>query len=180
MNEIERKLAEVHLGVLKLQHKLLESQLKGDLPGHPFRGNQHSGGGGSGSSGSGSRGDRISGKPGEEGYEVSGGGSPVSAQGIQSFISQSAAGDGIEIDFRMRSGKTSQFLANVEEVGETYLGLSDANDPKQLLNIYIKGEKVGVNSTSIGEDGVSVSSRSKLAFSDVTPVLAVRNIFKPG
>lgn len=48
MNEIERKAAEVQPGVLKLQHLLLESQLKGDLPGHPFRGNQFSGGGGSG------------------------------------------------------------------------------------------------------------------------------------
>jgi hypothetical protein len=38
MNEIERKATEVQLGVLKLQHLLLKSQLKGDLPGHPFRG----------------------------------------------------------------------------------------------------------------------------------------------
>jgi hypothetical protein len=48
MNEIERKAAEVQLGVLKLQHLLLKSQIQGDLPGHPFRGNQFSGGGGSG------------------------------------------------------------------------------------------------------------------------------------
>jgi hypothetical protein len=52
MNDLQRKAAEVQLGVLKLQHKLLESRLKGDKPGHPFRGNQYSGGsGGGGSSG---------------------------------------------------------------------------------------------------------------------------------
>lgn len=53
MNEIERKAAEVQLGVLKLQHLLLKSQIKGDTPGHPFRGNQYSGGGGGGVSNSG-------------------------------------------------------------------------------------------------------------------------------
>jgi hypothetical protein len=54
MNDLQRKAAEIQLGVLKLQHKLLESQLKGDVPGHPFRGNQYSGGGGGGDT-SGSR-----------------------------------------------------------------------------------------------------------------------------
>jgi len=53
MNEIERKVVEVQLGVLKLQHLLLKSQIKGDLPGHPFRGNQFSGGGGGGGGDSG-------------------------------------------------------------------------------------------------------------------------------
>lgn len=58
MNEPQRKAAEVQLGVLKLQHKLLESRLKGDKPGHPFRGNQWSGeGGGEGSSSDGGLGD---------------------------------------------------------------------------------------------------------------------------
>ena len=48
MNDLQHKAAEVQLGVLKLQHTLLKSQLKGDLAGHPFRGNQWSGGGAGG------------------------------------------------------------------------------------------------------------------------------------
>ena len=47
MDDLQRKAAEVQLEVLKLQHKLLESRLKGDTPGHPFRGNQYAGGGSS-------------------------------------------------------------------------------------------------------------------------------------